>query len=205
MKKLVIIIMCLHFNVVGFSQILNDIDEVYPFNEGIAAVKKGNQWCFINKKGETVIDFRNDFVLTKNIDKLNNLVYYPVFKNDRCLIAKLEGDVYYYGYIDKSGNNIVKPQYLNASNFENGYAIVIKTSKVVVGFNKVLDKNVVSKKIEVFIIDTSGGIVKYLENPRADDTLSRKPKTPPAFHSKVIAPHIVAVQKKDDKWDIYEF
>lgn len=206
MKKLLIIIMCLHFNIVGFSQILNDVDEIYPFQEGIAPVKIGNQWGFINKNGELVIDYRGDFVMTKNMTaNLNKPVYYPVFKSERCLIAKLKGAKYYYGYIDKSGNEIVKPQYLNASNFVNGYAIVITESKTVVGFNKVLGKNVISKKIEEFIIDTSGEIVKYLENPRPDDVLDRKPKTPPAFHSKFIAPHMVAVQKRDEKWDIYKF
>ena len=206
MKKIAIIIICLLFNLVGFSQMLNGLDEVSQFNEGIAAVKKGNQWCFINEKGETIIDFRDDLVLTKFTDKTHGTpIYYPVFKNDRCLIATLDGDVYKYGYIDKQGNEIVEPQYLNASNFENGYAIVIKTTMVVVGFNTVLGKNVTTTKIEEFVIDTSGEIVKYLENPRVDDKLGRAPKTPPVFHSKFIAPHIIAVQKKDDKWDIYKF
>ena len=70
MKNLIIIIICLQFHFVSFAQIFNDIDQATPFQGDIAAVKKGNQWGFINKKGVLVIDFRNDFVLTNNIDKM---------------------------------------------------------------------------------------------------------------------------------------
>ena len=48
-------------------------------------------------------------------------------------------------------------------------------------------------------------MVRYLENPIKYDASKRKSKKPPVFHSKFIAPHLVAVQKKDLKWDVYEF
>lgn len=205
MKNLVILIICLQFHLVSFSQIFNDIDEATPFQGEIAAVKKGNQWGFINKKGTLVIDYRSDFVLTKSIDKMGNTLLYPIFKDNRCLIKKLTGETYLFGYIDKTGKTIIEPIYLNATNFEDGYAIIISTSKDVIGYNEVLKKDIISSKIEEFIINPSGEMVKYLENPRNDDSPKTKPKTPPVIYSKFITPNIIAVKKKDLKWDIYEF
>jgi len=205
MKNLIIIIICLQFQFVSFAQIFNDVDQVTPFQEELAAIKKGSQWGFINKEGTLVIDYRNDLVLTNIMDEMGKTSTYPVFNNERCLIKKLIGDIYYYGFIDKTGNVVIKPNYLNATNFKNGYAIVILTSKDVIGYNEVLKKDVVSSKIEDFIINPSGEMLRYLENPRSNNSPKTKPKTPPVFYSKFIAPHLIAVKKKNQKWDIYEF
>lgn len=205
MKNLIIIIICLQFHLASFAQIFSDIDEATPFQGEIAAVKKGNQWGFINNKGTLVIDFRSDLVLTSHIDKMGHETYYPVFNNERCLIKKLIKDTYFFGYIDKTGTTIIKPIYLNASNFDTGYAIVIITSKDVIGYNEVLKKDIVSTKIEDYIINASGEKEKYLENPRNNNTPKTNPKTPPTFYSKFIAPNLIAVKKKDQKWDIYKF
>lgn len=206
MKKFIIIIICLHFNLIGFAQLLNGIDEISQFHDGIAAVKKGNQWSFINENGETIIPYRQDLVLTKMLDKDQNVTsYYPVFMDGRCLIKKLINDIYYYGYIDIKGNEIIHPQYLNATNFKDGYAIVIAPSKDVIGYNEVLKKEVISSNIEEFVIDITGKKVRYLENPIDYHVTKRKSKNPPVFRSKFVAPHRVAVQKKHDKWDLYEF
>ncbi|MBG7630727.1 MAG: WG repeat-containing protein [Bacteroidetes bacterium] len=205
MKNLIIIIICLQFQFVSFAQIFNDVDEVTPFQEELAAIKKGSQWGFINKEGTLVIDYRNDLVLTNIMDEMGKVSTYPVFNNERCLIKKLIGDIYYYGFIDKTGNVVIKPNYLNATNFKNGFAIVIITSKDVIGHNEVLKKDIIYSKIEDFIINPSGEMVRYLENPRSNNSPKTKPKTPPVFYSKFIAPHLIAVKKKDQKWDIYEF
>jgi len=205
MKNLIIIIICLQFQFVSFAQIFNDVDQVTPFQEELAAIKKGHQWGFINKEGTLVIDYRNDLVLTNIMDEMGKVSTYPVFNNERCLIKKLIGDIYYYGFIDKTGNVVIKPNYLNATNFKNGYAIVIITSKDVIGHNEVLKKDIIYSKIEDFIINPSGEMVRYLENPRSNNSPKTKPKTPPVFYSKFIAPHLIAVKKKDQKWDIYEF
>ena len=201
MKSFIIIFICLQLHFVSFAQIFNDIDEATPFQGDIAAVKKGNQWGFIDKNGTLVIDFRSDFVLTDIPSTKGIISSYPVFKNKRCLIKKLIDKTYYFGFIDKKGNVVIEPMYLNATNFKNGYAIVILTSKDIIGYNEILKKNIVSSKIEEFIINPKGDIIKYLENPRNNDS----PKKPPVFYSKFIAPNLIAVKKKDQKWDIYKF
>ena len=202
MKNLLIIIICISLHSTGFSQISVGNDQVMPYIGEIAAVKKGSNWGFINKSGVLVVDFRNDYVLTKN---KNTAHLHPVFNNERCLITKLIDDVYYYGYIDTTGKEIIPATYLNASNFKDGYAIVSTLLKDSIGYNKVLNKSITSYKIEEYVIDNSGELIKYLENPLIYDSQKMRSKTPPSLRSKFIAPHLIAVLKKNQKWDIYKF
>lgn len=202
MKNLLIIFFFLQIATSSIAQILSNVDEVYPFQEDLAAVQKNNQWGFINKQGELVIDYRSDLVVTNN---LGNSSSYPIFKNNRCLIKKLIDEIYYFGYIDNTGTIVIAPQFLNATNFKNGHALVIAPSKEVIGFNKLLNKDIISSNIEEFVINTMGEKVRYLENPFKYNLQKRKSIVPPVFHSKFIAPGIVAVQKHDMKWDVYQF
>lgn len=207
MRNLIVLLFLVLMNSFCFAQIISDIDEVHMFSEDLAAVKKGDDWGFINKKGELVIDFRSDLALTEKANKKGKTSsnWYPVFKNGRCLMRKIINEIPYYGYIDTSGNIIIHPQFLNATNFENGFALIIAPSKEVIGFNEILKKDIISSNIEEFVINTSGEKVRYLENPINYHSSKRKSKTPPVFHSKFIGANLVAVQKNDMKWDIYEF
>lgn len=203
MKNLVILIVFLVIHSFGYTQIIINVDDISPFYEEFSAIKKGNQWAFINSKGVKVIDFRDNLVCCKNGTGIISDTY-PVFSGGRCLIRKLINGVYNYGYIDKNGNEVITPQYLNASNFKDGYAIVITVEKEIVGFNKVLGKNVITNTLKEYIIDTSGKKVKYLDNAR--NYIKSKDKTPPVFYSRIIAPHLIAVKTTDEqKWNIYKF
>jgi len=210
MRNLLITVSCFLICFVGFGQLILDVDEVAPFHEDLAAIKLNNQWAFINKEGEKVINFRDDLVAStqKNIldTKKSNTVVYPLFKENRCLVRKLIDDIYYYGYIDKSGKEVISTQYLNATNFNNGYAIVIKFAKNVMGNNDVLGKRMVSYKLEEYIIDTSGNLVKYLDNARNCIPSRIKNKIPPDFYSKFMSSKLIAVKStKEQKWNIYKF
>jgi hypothetical protein len=204
MKKLLILLVCFSVYTGVFAQTLSDIDEVYPFHGDFAAIKKANQWAFINKEGKKIIDFRTDLVLTNRLNSLNQTTSYPVFNDGRCLIRKLMGDTYYYGFINEKGIEVIKPQFLNATNFSNGYAIVVTTTKDSIGFNVVLNKAVVSNIFEEYVINTSGELVKYLYNPRKNVPANYKNGVP-IIESKFIAPNLVAVKNKNKKWDILKF
>jgi hypothetical protein len=209
MKNLVFLVSYFIIYFVGYTQVIKDIDKITPFHEDLAAIRKNNQWAFINIDGEKVIGFRNDLVSTTDehfLDKNGiTTIAYPLFKDERCLIKKNIDGVNYYGYIDKSGKEIISAQYLNATNFNNGYAIVIKFAKNIVGNNDVLGKQIVSYKLEEYIIDTSGNLIKYLDNARNSIPSKIKNKIPPSFYSKFIGPHLIAIKTKDQKWNIYEF
>jgi hypothetical protein len=204
MKNLLIFIICFSIHTGAFAQILGDIDEVSPLHGDLVAIKMGEQWAFIDKDGNKAIDFRDDLVLTNHVNSLNKKTPYPVFNDGRCLITKLKGDTPYFGFINEKGIEIIKPQFLNATNFSNGYAIVIVASKDSIGFNKVLKKPIMSNYIEDYVIDTSGELVKYLYNPRKKIPSNYKNGIP-TIESKFIAPNLIAVKNKSKKWEIRKF
>ena len=201
MKNLVILVICFFIHSFGYAQIITGIDEISPFHDDLSAIKKGDQWAFINKKGITVINFRNDLVSSESegVSKAH-----PVFSDGRCIHKKLVDGVYHYGYIDKKGKATIAPQYLNVTNFKSGHAVVIELEKEIVGRNELLGKDVVSNTLKEYIIDTSGKKIKYLDNAR--NYVKPKNNKPPVFYSKIIAPHLILVQTTDEqKYNIYEF
>ena len=205
MKKLVFLIFCFIVHSVGYSQIIENIDEISPFHEEFAAIKKGDQWAFINSKGVQVINFRDDLVSSKNETGIT-FGSYPVLRDGRCLIRKITDNVYHYGYIDSNGKEIIASQYVNATNFQDGYAIVIYVEKKVMGYNKVLGKDVISYTLKESIIDTSGKTVKDLDNARNYVKSKYNLQNPPVFYSKFLGSHLIAVQTTDaKKWNIYKF
>lgn len=202
MKNLFLFIICFGIHSAVFSQIFSDIDEVYPLQGDLAAIKKGDHWAFITKDGKMAIDFRDDLVLTNKVNTLNQTTSYPIFYDGRCLIKKIIANTYYFGFINEKGVEIIKPQFLNATNFSNGYAIVVVQSKDSIGFNEVLKKPIISNKIEEYVINTSGELVKYLYNPRS--YVPSKNKVP-AIESMFMAPNLVAAKTKNKKWEIHQF
>ncbi|MBJ2172895.1 WG repeat-containing protein [Aureibaculum sp. A20] len=204
MKKLIVLLLCFSVNQILFSQNLKDIDFVSPFNEDLAAVQKNDQWAFINKKGEKVIDFRDGVVATE-INSEEPSIKYPIFKEGKCIIKKRIDNTFYYGYMDKEGNTIIEPQFLNVTNFKEGIAIIIKIDTTTMGKNKILSKNVVSYNLEEYVIDGSGKIIKYLDNGRGYNDAMNSTSLPPSFHSKIIAPRLIALKTKNEKWNLYSW
>lgn len=182
----------------GVSQSIGELDYISPFHEELAAIKKDNQWAFINTNGDMVVDFRTDLVVS-NLEEGN----YPVFVNDRCLIVKEQNEISYFGYIDSSGETVIEPQYLNATNFYQKRAIALELLKVVVGKNEALDKTVAYDKYLEAIIDTNGNVLEYLSPKRTNVILDKKflPK-PPEIKSKQISDHLYAISNKDHTWTI---
>lgn len=85
-------------------------DEIYPFNEGLAVVKKDQKYGFINENNKTVIPFNYDFALSFS----EGLA--PVARNGKM------------GFINKNNVNIVPFCFDLAQKFHNGCALVCLTS-----------------------------------------------------------------------------
>ncbi|SDS58143.1 WG containing repeat-containing protein [Polaribacter sp. KT25b] len=194
MKKAIILFFLIPF--LGFSQITDKLDYVSPFNEGYSAVKKGNQWAFINQKGNIVIDFRDDLVLTET-----NKEKYPIFVNERCLISEKKDGISYFGFIDTSGKTVVEPLYLNAANFNEEFAIVIHVYKNLLG-KDVLNKQVVSYEITEILINKSGEVKFSLTEPKGIILSKEYIKNPPKINSKFLTKNLIAVLGKDNKWEL---
>jgi WG containing repeat len=197
---------CLVFSMAVTAQELKEIDYVAPFREGLAAVKKGEQWGFINLKGEVVIDYRDDILIPSQwqmpIDSKDKANTYPFFNNGRCLIQKTKNGIDHFGYIDSQGVTVIEPTFINATYFSEGYAIVLKVSKQLLGKNELLDKDVVSYSYNEIVIDDMGKFKTYLRGPKNLLYDKEYLKSPPRIHSRFISPNLIAVKTENNTWKI---
>jgi|TARA_R100000479_G_scaffold28896_3_gene11528 hypothetical protein len=196
MKKFVIALLLIPY--LGIAQTLENLDYISPFNDGVAAIKKGNEWGFIDQEGKLIIDFRNDLVVTKT-DNAN----YPIFEDDRCLIADHKDGVLYYGYINKEGETVIAPQFLNATNFNNKKAIALKVHKETIGYNDIFKKDVVSYHYFEVVIDKTGTTIDHLTQLALHVSPQNiKNSGSPTITSKFISANLVAVKGNNSKWQI---
>ena len=196
MKKFVIALLLIPY--LGIAQTLENLDYISPFNDGVAAIKKGNEWGFIDQEGKLIVDFRNDLVVTKT-DNAN----YPIFEDDRCLIAHHKDGVLYYGYINKEGETVIAPQFLNATNFNNKKAIALKVHKETIGYNDIFKKDVVSYHYFEVVIDKTGTTMDHLTQLALHVSPQNiKNSGSPTITSKFISANLVAVKGNNSKWQI---
>jgi hypothetical protein len=196
MKKLVITILLLPL--MGFGQTIENIDYISPFHNDVAAIKKGNEWGFIDLDGKIIVDFRDDLAHTKTDDAT-----YPIFSNERCLITHQKEGVFYYGYIDKTGKTIIIPQFLNATNFENEKALALKVEKQIIGYNDIFKKDVVSYHYFEVIIDKEGKTIEHLTQLAIHvSPKDKNDKNPPAISSRLISDKLIAIKGSNNKWHI---
>ena len=95
--------------------------EAYPFEEGMAKVRKGDKYGFINPKG-------------KAIGKIKYTVILP-FTGSYCRVAVggsykdgiLKGEK--WGFLNKRGEEILPPEYDEIGEFEDGVAFIRKGDK----------------------------------------------------------------------------
>ncbi|MEY3221388.1 MAG: hypothetical protein RLZZ203_244 [Cyanobacteriota bacterium] len=110
-------------------------DEAGYFQKGLAKVKIGDKYGYIDKTGAVVVPFKSEVVPFKS-EEADSIKLRP---------AKVGAE---YGYVDKTGNTVIPPQFSGASNFNEGLASVNiddkwgyidKTGKIVIPlqFNKV--------------------------------------------------------------------
>ncbi|WP_044397511.1 WG repeat-containing protein [Lacinutrix sp. Hel_I_90] len=198
MRKQVILFMVLLFiPLINAAQNTEQLDFISPFSDGVAAIKKGNQWAFIDTDGELILDFRTDLVLTET-----GRTSYPIFNSNRCLIIKNKAGIPYYGYIDKTGKTVIEPQFLNARPFNENKAIALELVKEDLGKNEILNKEVYQYKYFEVVIDSDGKIKTYLTGPVYIGLSASNLRKPPVISSTFISENLIATRSKDKKWKI---
>lgn len=184
------------------AQLPNDLDFVAPFNEGLAAVQKGNEWAFIDDIGHTVINFRGDLYWNKDngatYDDVRS-VHYPKFSNGRCIVQKMVDEIPVFGFIDTEGKLVIEHQFLNVRPFENGMTTGIIFEKVLRGKNE-FNLDIYEYKFHEVLMDVDGNILDFLNRRYNIQMTKRRYKIPPIL-SKVLNDKLVAV-KKDENWEI---
>ena len=205
MKKLLFVFVLTFTPLFGIAQILTEIDEIAPYSEGLAAVRKADQWAFIDKKGNLVIDFRDDLVWSKDADKAKQDVSgirYPAFKNGRCLIQKLQENITVYGFIDTQGEVVIEPEFLNVAPFENGYTTGIIVEKVFKGENEFKLK-IFKHKFHEVVMNTSGKIVEYL-SLRDNILMTPRRYERPWLRTKLLSKDLISIRTEDDQLEIHK-
>ncbi|WP_339656417.1 WG repeat-containing protein [uncultured Maribacter sp.] len=186
------------------AQVLQNIDEIAPFGEGLAAVRKGQQWGFVNEKGDMVIDFRDDIYWNPKADvtKTDVLgVKYPMFNEGLCLIKNtVEDGVPVFGFIDKTGAVVIEPQFLNIFPFKNGYTTAVFFEKNFKGENEFKLKIYEYKFFDVRL-NTAGEITDYFEK-RDHIQMTIKRYEMPEIRVKIINENLVATQIEGKGWSI---
>lgn len=202
MKTLILFVLSFFICTAVNSQLIQNLNQVENYSEGLSAIKKGEQWAFMDEDGNIVIDYRNDLASIKDKD---GQIVPPMFHNGRALIMKTVDNVKVYGYIDTSGNEVINCEFVSATPFSNGYAIVMIYYKEVVGKNKLLGKDVVSYQTEEFVIDINGKAMTPSLNKRIFAPQKMKSGEQPEFSIKFIGERIIAVESENQKWDVYSF
>jgi len=86
-------------------------DAVGIFSEGMAAVRIGYKWGYVDKSGNLVISLEYSQA--------------GIFREGLVNVSTGVGEALRYGYVDKSGNMVVPPKYWMADSFSEGLALVL--------------------------------------------------------------------------------
>ncbi len=211
-KLLFLALAALIFPLTGMAQTLETInkptikglDAVAPFSEGLAAVRKGNQWGFIDKTGELVIDFRSDLVWNKNVGIDRNDVEgiaYPQFKNGRCMVLEVKDEgIPYYGFINTKGEIVVKPEYLNLTEFENDKAVGVFCRRTYRGKNN-FQLNIYDYTFTEVVLNTKGEIIWPITE-REGISMTKKRYEIPKLRAELISPELLSVKTDANGWEI---
>lgn len=189
-----------------FGQSVKNADFVSPMEDGYAAVKIQNQWGFINENGTLIFDLRNDLITnetrTNAIDIGVASMTYPLMIEERAVVKTVKDGIPYYGFIDPTGKIVINQEFLNVSNFKEGYALALKLSEQVLGENKPLGKRVVRYYYDLVLIDASGHLTKYLCGPFPISLSKERLKVVPPIVAKDLSPKLIAVQTPENKWEV---
>jgi len=185
--------------------IIAELDEVRPFSEGLAAVRKGNQWGFIDSEGKLVIDFRRDLVWSKEADSSKDDITgirYPVFLDGLCMNKKLTDEgIPLYGFIDQKGNQLIEPEFVNITQFKDHRAIGIYAKKTFRGQNEI-KLNVFDYSFIEVLINTEGEILWPIQE-RDHILMSPKRFELPLLRSKLISQHLIATKNDGNEWQVH--
>lgn len=125
-----------------------DYEAAGAFQNGLAAVKSGGKWMLVNKKGEVKSEKYDEIVLNSLGEYIvnniiiakqgNNYKFYDskwkekaTIKCDDIDISTNDGKIAFcqgekWGFVNTSGEVVIKPTYENAKSFSNGLAAVCK-------------------------------------------------------------------------------
>lgn len=91
---------------------------VNSFSEGLAGIQDEDGWHFIDTSLNIVLDFRD-----------TDYLGFGNFSNGRCWFKIKRNKKFYYGYLDKSGEQVINSVFTRAFDFQLGRARVVNNRK----------------------------------------------------------------------------
>jgi hypothetical protein len=184
--------------------IIEDLDQVSPFHEGLAAIRKDNQWGFIDTDGNLVIEFRDDLVWNENADPANHdltSIPYPQFREGRCMVRALrDEDIPVYGFINREGDTVIPPQYLNLTPFQDGRAVGILVTKTFRGKNN-FQLNIYDYSFTEAVLNLEGEIMWPISE-RDNILMQKRRYERPSLSARLMGNGLLAVETTPGKWEI---
>ncbi|WP_088341477.1 WG repeat-containing protein [Robiginitalea sediminis] len=184
--------------------VLENIDQVTPFHEGMAAVRQGNRWGFINEQGVLAIPFRNDLVWNESPNpgaQGVTSIEYPRFRDGRCPVKVVKEDgIPFYGYIDKTGKMAIEAEYLNLTEFNGGMAVGIYFRKTFRGKNN-FQLNIYDYSFTEVILNPRGDMIWPLSE-RTNIMMDARRYERPELQTRILQPNLVAVKTGSRQWEI---
>jgi hypothetical protein len=131
----------------------------HDFSEGLAAVDDGGRNIYLDKTGKEVMDVSGHFAMDYAYSFSEGLAVFAVrhYENSK-------GAYYEFGYIDKTGKEIIAPQYDSADSFSEGLAAIEKDGQW--GFIDKTGKEVIALKYDS-AFPFSEGLALALKDGRA--------------------------------------
>nr|WP_299214269.1 WG repeat-containing protein [uncultured Allomuricauda sp.] len=200
--KTIITILAIFLSATLTAQLPKALDEVAPFSEGLAGIRMGNQWAFIDDLGNIIIDFRGDVYWNSNANDSSEgvkAIRYPKFTNGRCIVRKYVDEIPIYGFIDTKGELVIEYQFLNVNLFKDGVTTGIIHEKIFRGRNE-FKLNIYEDKFHEVLMDTSGEIIEFLGR-RYNIQLKKSRYELPRITSKILNDKLVAI-RVEDNWEI---
>jgi len=111
----------------------------YAFSEGYAPIYEGKKYFFINKDGEKLNTELSNY-------KLKSAFGFGLLGFENGMVPVIVGKQ--WGYINIEGKTAIAPQYLKASKFNGGYAVVKKGESFII-INKAGKETVVSEVVDL--------------------------------------------------------
>lgn len=191
-----------------FGQMVKNADFIDFMTDGYAPVQIDGQWGFINDRGKLAVNLRDDLIYNENVTTSIDLgvasMKYPMMIEERAIVKTIKEGIAYYGFIDSEGKLVIKHDFLNVSNFKDGYALGLILSEEILGENKPLNKRVVRYYYDLVLIDREGHIVKYLCGPFPLSYAKEKLEKAPPIIAKDLSPNLIAVKTPGGKWEVIQ-
>ena len=96
------------------------------FCNGYASVHDGKQWLYVDKKGNELRLDNNYAVIEAFSDGMARVSTMKRGSDDLAYHSDYDDNAGKWGYVDLSGKEVIKPQYIYAFDFTNDRAIVVK-------------------------------------------------------------------------------